>query len=66
MSRLEHIEEQIRELSTEELQSLRAWFLEFDGELWDRQLESDVNAGKLDDLAQRALDEHMAGRSRQL
>mgnify|MGYP006203778113 CR=1 FL=1 len=66
MGRLQQIEDQIRKLSTEELQSLRAWFFEFDAELWDRQFESDVNAGKLDDLAQRAIDDHTAGRSREL
>jgi hypothetical protein len=34
---------------------LRDWFMDFDAEAWDRQFEADVEAGKLDSLAERAL-----------
>lgn len=61
MSKVESIEQQIKSLSAEELAQLRAWFLEFDWALWDRQLERDVAAGKLDALAQQALRDHAAG-----
>ena len=66
MQRLESIETQIQELSSEELAKLREWFAEFDAEAWDRQFEADVNAGKLDALAERALRDHLAGRSTKL
>ena len=66
MSRVEQIEGQIKALSMEELQVLRAWFAQFDGGLWDRQFESDVNAGKFGDLAERALKDHREGRSSDL
>ena len=66
MQRLESIETQIQELSSEELAKLRQWFAEFDAEAWDRQFEADVNAGKLDALAERALRDHLAGRSTKL
>ena len=66
MQRLESIETQIQELSSEELAKLREWFAEFDAEAWDRQFEADVNAGKLDALAERALRDHLAGRSAKL
>lgn len=36
--------------------------LEADWEAWDRQLEEDVKAGKLDQLAQEALEDLRAGR----
>ena len=39
MSRVERIEGQIKELTSEELQSLRAWFAEYDAQIWDRQFE---------------------------
>lgn len=39
-----------------ELAELRAWFLEYDSELWDRQIEEDVRAGRLDHLGKKALD----------
>ena len=55
MGKVESIESQIKELSSEELTALREWFLNFDAEAWDRQFEADVKAGKLDGLAERAL-----------
>lgn len=66
MSKLESIENQIKELSEEDLERLRDWFAEFDAEVWDRQFEADVKAGKLDAMAQRALRDHAAGRSTKL
>ena len=63
MSKVESIEQQIKALSAEEVAQLRAWFLEFDWALWDRQLERDVAAGKLDALAEKALRDHAAGKS---
>jgi hypothetical protein len=66
MSRVERIGVQIRELSPTELAALRSWFAEFDANAWDRQFESDVEAGKLDKFAEQALQDHAAGRSREL
>jgi hypothetical protein len=63
MSKVESIEQQIKALSPEELAQLREWFLEFDWALWDHQLERDVAAGKLDELAQKALRDHAAGKT---
>jgi hypothetical protein len=63
MTKLENIERQIEALSPEELAQLRAWFLEFDWAAWDRQLEADVQAGKLDRLAQQARGDHAAGKT---
>jgi len=51
MSELEDLERRIRGLSPEELAKFRNWFYEFDHLLWDRQIEADSNAGKLDKLA---------------
>jgi len=42
------------------------WFAEFDAAAWDRQLELDVKAGKLDTLADEALRDHAAGKSTEL
>jgi hypothetical protein len=55
MSNLQEIERSITQLSPEELANFRQWFAEFDAELWDRQFEQDVATGKLDSLAERAL-----------
>lgn len=66
MHRLEKIEDQIRELSAQELQALRAWFAKFDADLWDRQFENDAQQGKLDRLAESALSDYIEGRSKTL
>ena len=64
METIETIEQAVKALSPEELAQFRAWFLEFDWAAWDRQLEKDVLAGKLDALAEKALRDHGAGRTR--
>ena len=66
VSRVELIEDQLKELTTDELKAFREWFAQFDAEIWDRQFESDVRSGKLNDLAERALADHKAGRSTEL
>jgi hypothetical protein len=66
MSKVENLEKQIRQLSPEELAEFRRWYAEFDADLWDRQFDADVKAGKLDALAEKALRAHAAGQSTQL
>lgn len=63
MTTVQELERQIEGLSPEELAAFRKWFAEFDAELWDRQFDADVQAGKLDALAQRALRDHANGKT---
>lgn len=62
MTTRQDIEEAVRRLSGEDLKSFRAWFAEFDAESWDRQIEADVASGRLDALADEALNEFRQGR----
>ncbi len=62
MSSLQEIETAISQLSTNELTAFRAWFTEFDAEIWDRQFEEDVASGRLNELAERALQHLREGR----
>ena len=62
MSAIEQIEDAVRRLSSRELAEFRTWFAEFDGALWDRQIEEDVAAGRLDALADEALSDLREGR----
>ena len=64
MTKLEELEQEIKKLSREELRSFRRWFLEQEAEEWDGQIEEDAQAGKLDKLADNALRDHVAGKSR--
>ncbi|MGD0092917.1 MAG: hypothetical protein ABSE73_23645 [Planctomycetota bacterium] len=66
MSRIESIQKQIRGLTPKELAHLRDWFLEFDWEAWDRQLERDSRAGKFDSVVRKVLEDHAAGRTTRL
>ena len=66
MSKIEELEQKVQALSPDELAQFREWFLEFDWAAWDRQLERDVRAGKLDAMAEKALRDHAAGKTKPL
>ena len=63
MSIVETLEKQVQQLDPKEFAQFRAWFLEFEAHVWDRQIEQDASAGKLDVLARKALEDHAAGRT---
>jgi hypothetical protein len=62
MSTVHEIEQAIRALGPKDLAALRDWFASFDAEVWDRQLEQDVAAGRLDRFADEALRDLGEGR----
>jgi hypothetical protein len=62
MSTIQEIETAVSNLSREQLSAFRTWFQKFDAEAWDRQLEEDVVAGRLDHLAEEALRDLREGR----
>jgi hypothetical protein len=66
MTQVEILEKNIAELDDDSFAKLREWFIEFDQARWDKQLEADSNAGKLDSLINSALAEHQAGKTRDL
>ncbi len=66
MSKIDDLERQIQALSTTELATFRRWFAGFDAAEWDRQLEADAKAGKLDALGERARQAHASGTSSKL
>ena len=62
----EDIEKAVAGLPPNELKKFRAWYEKFDSELWDKQIEADIKAGKLDTLAEKAIADHEAGKSTKL
>ena len=50
------IQSAVAHLSPGELREFRQWFEDFEAAVWDRQLEQDVQAGRLDALAAEALE----------
>jgi hypothetical protein len=63
---VEQIESAILKLSPQELTQLTDWVLDLDEQQWDKQIELDVAAGKLDFLAKEALEELESGNCRML
>jgi hypothetical protein len=37
----------VQHYSPEELEKFRSWFMEFDAQVWDRQIEADSKSGRL-------------------
>jgi hypothetical protein len=66
MTTIREIEDAVRELSPEDLQKFRQWFLEYHAALWDRQIEDDAASGRLDALMEEARAEYRAGLTRSL
>ena len=66
MGAIEKLELLIKSLSPEELAKFREWFAEFDAQVWDRQIQSDAAAGKLDRLIDESMADHRADKTRPL
>lgn len=66
MTTLEEIEKAVAELPADQLTKFRAWFEEFEAARFDRRIERDAKAGRLDKLAERALADFRAGLARDL
>jgi hypothetical protein len=56
MTSITKIQEEILALSETDYLQLKQWFNELDKDEWDRQIEADSNAGKLDFLIAEALE----------
>ena len=56
----------VKRLPKKDLVRFRKWFAEYDAQVWDRQLEADVAAGRLEALVREAKRDHRAGRTKAL
>jgi hypothetical protein len=63
MMQVELLEQHVAELDEAAFAQFRAWFAEFEQSRWDKQIEADSNAGKLDFLINAALAEHQQGKT---
>ena len=66
MTKVEALEVEVQKLTPEELATFRDWFAEYDWQAWDRQIERDAAAGKLDRLAAEALAEFERGEAKEI
>lgn len=63
---IEDIEKAVANLPPDQYAEFRAWFEAFEAENFDRKIERDAKAGKLDRLADQAIDDLRKGRAREL
>ncbi len=66
MTKLEKLANEIRDLNRDELSSFRDWFRKYDSDEWDKEIEADVLAGRLDKMADEAIAAHKAGKTKEL
>ncbi len=66
LSEVEEIEMRIRKLPQADQAQLRNWFIEFDNEAWDQQIQADFKAGKFASLIDEARQELAEGTVREL
>ncbi len=63
---IQEIEAAITKLSAEDLAILAAWFVEYRAQTWDKQIEQDLDAGRLDALLAEVDAEYEAGQAKPL
>ncbi|MCH7224942.1 hypothetical protein [Haloferula sp. A504] len=64
MGTLQEIEEAIDRLPKDQVFALGEWLQRRIDAQWDQQLEDDVEAGRLNKVAEEALSEYRAGKSK--
>ena len=64
MDNLTQVEKSISGFTDEELTIFREWFFKFDSQKWDEKLAGDIESGKLDDMANDALDQFLTGKAK--
>jgi hypothetical protein len=60
---LQELEQAVSQLPSQDLEAFARWFEEFLAEAWDRKIEADAAAGRLDDAFRRAAADVEAGRT---
>ena len=63
---VKEIENAITQLSPEELAELSAWLADYQAQVWDNQIERDLDAGRLDALLEEVDEEYEAGEAKPL
>ncbi|HTX22195.1 MAG TPA: hypothetical protein VMD27_10120 [Candidatus Aquilonibacter sp.] len=66
MSTVAEIESAIKKLKPQEIYKVGNLVDELREELWDRQIDTDAQAGKLDKLMEEAKQDYLAGRCKPL
>ena len=65
MARVEELTNEVQQLSREELAAFRDWFRKYDSDEWDKEIEEDIWAGRLERLSDKAIADHKVGRTKE-
>jgi hypothetical protein len=63
---IEDLEKAVAQLPPDQFAEFRTWFEAFDAAQFDEKIERDAKTGKLDALADQAIDDFRKGRAREL
>ena len=63
---LQELETAVARLPSEELDAFAKWFEEYIADAWDRRIEADIRAGKLEEAGRKADAEFEAGKCKPL
>ncbi len=66
MTTVKKIEKAVTELPPKRLSMFRSWFEKFDAACWDKQLEADIKAGKLNAIAHKVRENYKKGKCKEL
>jgi hypothetical protein len=58
---IQELETAIKQLSVKELANLTAWLINYHEQIWDQQIEDDLDSGKLDRFLNEIEREYAAG-----
>lgn len=62
MSTIAEVEDALRKMPVKDVWQVAGWLQRYLDEKWDKQIDGDISAGRLDKLAEQALDHYRAGR----
>ena len=66
MSTVGEIESALRALPVQDARAVAHWLQEYLDQKWDKQMDTDIATGRLDKLAEQALDRYRAGQVKPL
>lgn len=59
---IQDLEKAVTQLSREDLARFSQWFEQYVADAWDRQIQTDILAGRFDAAGKRAMADYEAGR----
>ena len=66
MSDVRALERAVEKLTSSDLMEFRSWFLNYDADLWDKEIEEDYHSGKLDNLISEAIQDYQEGKATEI